>query len=64
MLRQKLVWYAHKMIEDGNCVNQNAVKGNMEARNNYLFREKRNRKKVGIEADRVPLTAPVKRDKN
>ena len=36
---------AHEIIKDGSCVNQNAVKENMEALNNYLFREKMNRKK-------------------
>ena len=61
MLRQKRALYARKIIEDGFCVNQNAVKINMEARNNYLFRKK-NKKKQGWEADQVPLTAPVKSD--
>ena len=41
MLRQKRALYARKIIEDGFCVNQNAVKINMEARNNYLFRKKK-----------------------
>ena len=39
----------------------------MEARNNYLLRQKKRtekkKKKAGIEADQVLLTAPVKRDK-
>ena len=39
MLRQKVL-YALKIIEDWFCVSQNAVKRNMEARNNYLFRKK------------------------
>ena len=42
MLKQKRALYAQKIIEDGFCVNQNAVKRNMEARNNYLLRKKRN----------------------
>ena len=40
MLRQKKALHASEIIEDGFCVNQNAVKRNMEARNNYLFRIK------------------------
>ena len=40
MLRQKKALHASEIIEDGFCVNQNAVKRNMEARNNYLFRKK------------------------
>ena len=45
MLRQKWARCAHEIIKDRSCVNQNAVKENMEALNNYLFREKMNRKK-------------------
>ena len=56
MLRQKRVFYARKIIEDGFCVNQSAVKRNMEARNNYIFRKN----KQECEADQEPLTAPVK----
>ena len=41
MLRQKRALYAHNITEDGFCVDQNAVKTNMEARNNYLFRKKK-----------------------
>ena len=40
--------YAHRIIEDGFCVNQNVVKRNMEAKNNYLFRKKRTVKKTGL----------------
>ena len=54
MLRKKMALYAREIVEDGFCVNQNAVKINMEARNNYLFRKKRQ----GREADQVPLTVP------
>ena len=43
--KQKPVYAQAKIIKDGSCVNQNAVKENMEALNNYLFREKMNRKK-------------------
>ena len=52
---------SHKIIKHGSCVNQNVMK--IEARNNFLFRKNSNRKKVTIEADQVPLTFPVKRDK-
>ena len=41
MLRQKRALYARKITEDGFCVDQNASKTNMEARNNYLFRKKK-----------------------
>ena len=39
------------------------VKRNMEARNNYLL-EKKDTHKTRIEADPVPLTAPVEKEKN
>ena len=41
MLRQKRALYVREIVEDGFCVNQNAVKINMEARNNYLVRKKK-----------------------
>ena len=41
MPRQKRALYAREIIEDGFCVNQNTVKINMEIRNNYLFRKKK-----------------------
>ena len=44
MLRQKRAPYARKIIEDGFCVNQNAVKRNMEDGNNYLLRKRKNHK--------------------
>ena len=40
MLRQKRALHTCKIIEDGFCVSQIAVKRNMEARNNYLFKKK------------------------
>ena len=38
MLRKKRVFYAHKIIEDGFCVTQNAIKQMPEQL--YLFRKK------------------------
>ena len=63
MFRQKWVWYAREIIKDGSRVNQNAVKRNMEARNKYLLEKKGSEKKAEIEADQVPLTVTVKRNK-
>ena len=57
MLRQKRALYARKIIEDGFCVNQNAVKINMEARNNYLFRKK---KKTGMGGRPSTIDSPSK----
>ena len=57
---------AHKIIKDGSCVNQNIVKQNMETRSNYLLKKKgteKEKKKARIEADQVPLTALVQKDK-
>ena len=39
------MWYAREIIKDGSRVNQNAVKRNMEARNNYLLEKKGSEKK-------------------
>ena len=59
MLKQKWVRYALEIVKDGSCSNQNVLKRNMETRNNYLLEKKGNKKKSRIEADQVPLTAPV-----
>ena len=54
----------HKIIKDGSCVNQNIVKQNMETRSNYLLKKKgTEKKKARIEANQVPLTALVQKDK-
>ena len=61
MLRQKRALYTPKIIEDGFCVNQNALKRNMEVRNNYLFRKKRNpKKKAGIRGRPSTTDSPSK----
>ena len=44
MLRRKWAWYTHEIVKDGSCVNQNVVKCNMEARNNYLLEKKGTKK--------------------
>ena len=63
MLIQKQARYAHGIIKDGSCVNQNVSKQNMEARNNYLLEKKgtEKKRKASMEADQVSLTAPVKK---
>ena len=40
MLTQMRALYAREVIEDGFCVNQTALKINMEARNNYYLEKK------------------------
>ena len=55
MLRQTWVVSSH-IIQ---CINQNVLKQNMEARPKLLS-EKKEHKKAEIEADQAPLTAPVK----
>ena len=62
MLRQKRALYACEIVEDGFCVNQNAVKRNMEARNNYLFWKNRKKifKKAGIRGRPSTTDSPSK----
>ena len=63
MLKQKWVRHALEIVKDRSCSNQNVMKRNMETRNNYLLEKKGTKKKSRIEADQVPLTAPVKKSK-
>ena len=59
------MFYAYKIIEDGFCVTQNAIKQMPEQL--YLFRKKgtiKNKKKQGWELDQVPLKAPINSNSN
>ena len=47
MLKQEWVWYVREIIRDGPCSNQNVLKRNMKARNNYLLEKKGTKKKQG-----------------
>ena len=60
MLRQKSVLYAREIIEVGFCVNQIAVKRNMEARNDYLFRKNGTVKKAGMRGRPSTTDSPSK----
>ena len=60
MLRRKRALHTCKIIKDGFCVSQNAVKGNMEARNNYLFKKKGTIKKAGVRGRRSTTDSPSK----
>ena len=61
MLRQKRALYAREIVEDGFCVNQNTVKINMEVRNDYLVRKKRNgKKKAGMRGRPSTTDSPSK----
>ena len=45
MLKQEWVQYVREIIKDRSCSNQNVLKQNMEARNNYLLEKKGTKKK-------------------
>ena len=44
MFKQEWVRYVREIIKDGSCSNQNVLKRNMEAKNNYLLVKKGTKK--------------------